>query len=72
MMMMKILVGGSLVVVGLGALVGGTFEIFTNPLIGGINMMQVGGALVTLLGVAVVLGFDPLGLKGDVAGASVV
>lgn len=71
-MLMKIVVGGSLVVVGLAALVGGSFAIFTNPLVAGVNLMQIGGALVALLGVAVILGVDPLGLKGDVAGASVV
>ncbi len=71
-MMMKVVVGGSLVVVGLAALVGGSMGIFTQPLVMGVNLMQIGGALVTLLGVAVFFGFDPLGLKGDVAGASVV
>jgi hypothetical protein len=71
-MMMKIIMGGSLVVVGLLAAVGGTSGIFTTPLVGGISLLQVGGALVTLLGVAVLVGFDPVGLKTDVSGASVL
>jgi len=70
--MMKMIVGGSSVIVGLMAAVGGTAGIFTTPLVGGITLLQVGGALVTLLGVAVLVGFDPLGLKKDVQGASVV
>lgn len=71
-MMMKVIMGGSLVVVGLLAAVGGTSGIFTTPLVGGISLLQVGGAFVTLLGVAVLVGFDPLSLKGDVSGASVL
>ena len=67
---MKVVLGGSLVIVGLLAAVGGTSGIFTKPLIGGISMLQVGGAVVTLLGVAVLIGIDPLNLKSDVSGAS--
>ena len=70
--MMKMIVGGSLVIVGLLAAVGGTASLFTTPLVANISLLQVGGALVTLLGVAVLVGFDPLGLKKDVSGASVV
>jgi|TARA_B110000285_G_scaffold234654_1_gene312392 hypothetical protein len=69
---MKVVLGGSLVIVGLLAAVGGTSGIFTKPLIGGISMLQVGGAVVTLLGVAVLIGIDPLNLKSDVSGASVI
>ena len=69
---MKVVLGGSLVIVGLLAAVGGTSGIFTTPLIGGISMLQVGGAVVTLLGVAVLIGIDPLNLKSDVSGASVI
>ena len=69
---MKVFLGGSLVIVGLLAAVGGTSGIFTKPLIGGISMLQVGGAVVTLLGVAVLIGIDPLNLKSDVSGASVI
>jgi hypothetical protein len=73
MNMMKLLVGGSLVVVGLLAAVGGTSSIFTAKLpVVGVSFLQVGGALVTLLGVSVLVGFDPLGLKKDVSGASVL
>jgi len=71
-MMMKLIMGGSLVVVGLLAAVGGTSGIFTTPLVAGVSLLQVGGALVTLLGVAVLVGIDPLGVKGDVSGASVL
>ncbi|MHA1286333.1 MAG: hypothetical protein ACTSPB_02900 [Candidatus Thorarchaeota archaeon] len=71
-MMMKAILGGSLVVVGLMAAVGGTSGFFTTPLVAGISLLQVGGALVTLLGVAVLVGIDPLSLKSDVSGASVV
>ena len=71
-MMMKALLGGSLVVVGLMAAVGGTSGFFTTPLVAGISLLQVGGVLVTLLGVAVLVGIDPLSLKSDVSGASVV
>jgi len=70
--MMKAILGGSLVVVGLMAAVGGTSGFFTTPLVAGISLLQVGGALVTLLGVAVLVGIDPLSLKSDVSGASVV
>ena len=58
--MMKMILGGSLVVVGLMAAVGGTSGLFTQPLVAGISLLQVGGALVTLLGVAVLVGIDPL------------
>lgn len=71
--MMKAIIGGSLVVVGLLAAVGGTSSLFTNKLpMVGVSLLQVGGALVTLLGVSVLVGFDPLGLKKDVSGASVL
>ena len=53
--MMKMILGGSLVVVGLMAAVGGTSGLFTQPLVAGISLLQVGGALVTLLGVAVLV-----------------
>jgi len=69
---MKVVLGGSLVVVGLLAAVGGTSGIFTKPIVGGISILQVGGAVVTLLGVAVLIGIDPLNLKRDVSGASVI
>jgi hypothetical protein len=69
---MKVVLGGSLVVVGLLAAVGGTSGLFTKPLMGGISLLQVGGAVVTLLGVAVLVGIDPLNLKSDVSGASVI
>ena len=69
---MKIVLGGSLVVVGLMAAVGGTSGLFTRPIVGGVSILQVGGALVTLLGVAVLVGIDPLSLKNDVSGASVI
>ena len=70
--MMKMILGGSLVLVGLMAAVGGTSGLFTRPLVAGISLLQVGGALVTLLGVAVLVGIDPLSLKNDVSGASVI
>jgi hypothetical protein len=70
--MMKMILGGSLVLVGLMAAVGGTSGLFTRPLVAGISLLQVGGALVTLLGVAVLVGIDPLSLKSDVSGASVI
>jgi hypothetical protein len=69
---MKVVLGGSLVVVGLLAAVGGTSGLFTKPLMGGISLLQVGGAVVTLLCVAVLVGIDPLNLKSDVSGASVI
>ncbi len=70
--MMKLILGGSLVIVGLLAAVGGTSGFFTQPLVAGVSLLQVGGVFVTLLGVAVLVGFDPLGLKSDVTGASVI
>ena len=70
--MMKMILGGSLVLVGLMAAVGGTSGLFTRPLVAGISLLQVGGALVTLRGVAVLVGIDPLSLKSDVSGASVI
>lgn len=59
-----IIVGTSLMVAGGLAALGGTMEIFTRPLpFIGVNFMQVGGAVVMLLGVATFTNLDPLGLR---------
>ncbi len=61
--MMKWLVGGSLMVVGLGVVVGGTWDIFTQPIMFGVNALQLAGVVTALLGVATIVGYDPLRLK---------
>lgn len=59
-----IIVGTSLMVAGGLAAMGGTMEIFTRPLpLVGMNFMQIGGAVVMLLGVATFTNIDPLGLR---------
>jgi hypothetical protein len=59
-----IIVGTSLMVAGGLAALGGTMEIFTRPLpLVGMNFMQIGGAVVMLLGVATFTNIDPLGLR---------
>jgi hypothetical protein len=63
MNMMKWLVGGSLVVVGLGVVVGGTWDVFTKPIVFGVNALQIAGVVTALLGVATLVGYDPMRLK---------
>lgn len=59
-----IIVGTSLMIAGGLAALGGTMEIFTRPLpLVGMNFMQIGGAVVMLLGVATFTNIDPLGLR---------
>jgi hypothetical protein len=59
-----IIVGASLVVVGAFAALGGTFSMMMTPLpVIGFNALQIGGAIVALVGVGTLVGVDPLGLK---------
>ena len=61
--MMKWLVGGSLVVVGLGVVVGGTWDIFTKPIVFGVNALQVAGVVTWPRNAATLVGYDPMRLK---------
>ena len=59
-----IIVGTSLLVVGAFAALGGTLEAFTMPLpVIGVNALQIGGAVVAMVGIGTLVGFDPLRLK---------
>ena len=60
----KIIVGTSLLVVGMAATLGGTFGWATTPLpIVGVNALQVAGVVVGLVGVGTLAGFDPMGFR---------
>ncbi len=51
-------------VVGAFAALGGTLEAFTMPLpVIGVNALQLGGAVVAMVGIGTLVGFDPLRLK---------
>lgn len=71
-MMKAGILGTSLLVVGVAAVVGGTWDMFTRPLLFGVNLLQVGGVLTAALGVAILFGFDPIGLESTVAEEEVV
>ena len=59
-----IIVGTSLLVVGAFAALGGTLEAFTMPLpVIGVNALQLGCAVVAMVGIGTLVGFDPLRLK---------
>ena len=59
-----IIVGTSLLVVGAFLRLGGTLEAFTMPLpVIGVNALQLGGAVVAMVGIGTLVGFDPLRLK---------
>ena len=59
-----IIVGTSLLVVGAFAALGGTLEAFTMPLpVIGVNALQLGGAVIAMVGIGTLVGFDPLRLK---------
>lgn len=66
-------VGGSLLIIGGVTLVGGNWMgdvlnrvLFAFPLIGDITILRIMGLITTLLGVAVLTGFDPLDLQDEV------
>ena len=59
-----IIVGTSLLVAGALQISGGTLEAFTMPLpVVGVNALQIGGAVVAMVGIGTLVGFDPLRLK---------
>lgn len=72
MLLNKTTVGASLVLVGAGVAFGANLKImnrvlFSLPLgIGDITLTRIMGTIVTLLGVAVLTGFDPLSLEEEV------
>ena len=66
-------IGGSLVVVGVVTAVGGNWlgdiinrVLFSLPIIGDITLLRVFGLITLLLGVAVLTGFDPMGIEADI------
>ena len=67
-------IGGSLVVVGIVTAVGGNWlgdiinrVLFSLPLgIGDITLLRIFGTITLLLGVAVLTGFDPIGVEADI------
>ena len=67
-------IGGSLVVVGIVTAVGGNWlgniinrVLFSLPLgIGDVTLLRIFGTITLLLGVAVLTGFDPIGVESDI------
>ena len=66
-------VGGSLLVIGGVTLVGGNWMgdvlnrvLFAVPMVGDVTILRIMGLITTLLGVAVLTGFDPLDLQDEV------
>ena len=66
-------IGGSLVVVGVVTAVGGNWlsdiinrVLFSLPIVGDITLLRVFGLITLLLGVAVLTGFDPMGIEADI------
>lgn len=74
MLLSRWTVGGSLAIIGGVTLVGGNWMgdilnrvLFSIPLgIGDITLLRIMGLITTLLGVAVLTGFDPLDLQDEV------
>tara|TARA_B100001287_G_scaffold275898_1_gene284949 strand:- start:1319 stop:1549 length:231 start_codon:yes stop_codon:yes gene_type:complete len=71
MLLNKTTVGASLVLVGAGVAFGANLKImnrvlFSLPMVGDITLTRIMGTIVTLLGVAVLTGFDPLSLEDEV------
>ena len=66
-------VGGSLLIIGGVTLVGGNWMgdvlnrvLFAVPMVGDVTILRIMGLITTLLGVAVLTGFDPLDLQDEV------
>ena len=66
-------IGGSLVVVGIVTAVGGNWlgdiinrVLFSLPMVGDITLLRIFGTITLLLGVAVLTGFDPIGVEADI------
>ena len=71
MLLNKKTIGASLVLVGAGVAFGANFKImnrvlFSLPMLGDITLTRVMGTVTTLLGIAVLTGFDPLSLEDEV------
>ena len=73
MLLNKWTVGGSLAVIGGVTLVGGNWMgdilnrvLFAIPMIGDVTILRIMGLITTLLGLAVLTGFDPLDLQDEV------
>ena len=72
MLLNKTTIGGSLVLVGAVITFGANFRmlnmvLFTLPVLNAdITLMRVMGGITTLLGVAVLTGFDPLSIEEEV------
>tara|TARA_R110002110_G_scaffold65505_1_gene180458 strand:+ start:140 stop:379 length:240 start_codon:yes stop_codon:yes gene_type:complete len=66
-------IGGSLVVVGIVTAVGGNWlgdiinrVLFSVPMVGDVTLLRIFGTITLLLGVAVLTGFDPIGVEADI------
>jgi hypothetical protein len=66
-------VGGSLLIIGGVTLVGGNWMgdvlnrvLFAVPMVGDVTILRIMGLITTLLGIAVLTGFDPLDLQDEV------
>ena len=66
-------IGGSLVVVGIVTAVGGKWlgdiinrVLFSVPMVGDVTLLRIFGTITLLLGVAVLTGFDPIGVEADI------
>ena len=73
MILSKWTVGGSLAIIGGVTLVGGNWMgdilnrvLFAVPMIGDVTILRIMGLITTLLGVAVLTGFDPLDIQDEV------
>ena len=73
MLLNKTTIGGSLVLVGVVTAVGGNMfgdilnrVLFAVPMIGDVTILRIMGLITTLLGVAVLTGFDPLDIQDEV------
>ena len=71
MLLNKTTIGGSLILVGAGITFGANFRIlnrvwFSLPVLGDITLIRIMGGVTTLLGVAVLTGFDPLSIEEEV------
>ena len=66
-------IGGSLVIVGIVTAVGGNAlgnilnrVLFAFPLVGDVTLLRIFGLVTLLLGIAVLTGFDPIGIENEV------
>ena len=71
MLLNKTTIGGSLALVGAVITFGANFRILNRvwvslPMVGDITLIRIMGGVTTLLGIAVLTGFDPLSVQEEV------